>query len=169
MVLRFARYHAPRLMKFAGVGVVNVTLDVAVWQIAYWFLSAYGYGELRAAGFANGVGWFAAVTCSYFLNSYFTFRHAGVRAPLRITAYLRFVAAGLAGLATSTAALLVVLEVLRRRYDPAPLPLWGPIGAKLVAVGVAFWVNYAASYLFVFKRLAREADAAEAADDAEGV
>ncbi|MEO1310244.1 MAG: GtrA family protein [Pseudomonadota bacterium] len=161
MVLAFARYHAPRILKFGGVGVVNVLVDIAVYSLAYWVLSGMGYGELRAAGPANGLGWFVAVTGSYFLNSYFTFRHEGERAPLKLRSYLRFIGAGLAGLATSTVVLLVSLAFLKEQ-GPAVLEPYNHMVAKVIAIGVAFWVNYAMSYLFVFRPLAKVADAEEA-------
>ena len=174
MVLKFARYHAPRLLKFGGVGVVNVLVDFGVYSFAYWwFTTAYGLGELRAAGPANGLGWLFAVTTSYVLNSYFTFRHNGEHAPLRLRSYLRFVGAGLAGLATSTIILLFALDFLREQLPevlatlslPTDLARFAPHIAKLIAIGLAFWVNYAASYMLVFRPLAKEADEDEAAKE----
>jgi putative flippase GtrA len=89
---------------------------------------------------ANLISWSIAVTGSYVMNSSITFAAESGRR-LRLSAYLTFVASGVAGLLVNTATLLFAAEVLL-------LPVWL---AKAVAILASFLVNFSMSHFVVFR------------------
>jgi putative flippase GtrA len=79
-----------------------------------------------------------AVTCSYLLNSRFTFaKHAAGKMSPR--GYLLFAASQIAGFVAHTAMLVV-----SARFVPLPL-------AKLLGIGVGFVVNFTLARTIVFR------------------
>ena len=74
------------------------------------------------------------------MNSSITFAAESGR-QLRLSAYLKFVASGIAGLLANTAVLLFAAEVLL-------LPVWL---AKAVAILASFAVNFSLSHFVVFR------------------
>jgi putative flippase GtrA len=142
---------------FAMVGVVNTLVDYGVFLVARAVLSGSAAG-LAAIGslndfcqcsnatattlvIANLISWSVAVTGSYVMNASITFAAESGR-QLRLRAYLTFVASGIAGLLTNTAALLFAAEVLL-------LPVWL---AKAVAILASFVVNFSLSHFVVFRQ-----------------
>src|SRR5580700_9062087 len=128
---------------FAVVGVVNTLVDYGVFLLARTALSGSAAG-LAAVGslndfcqcsnatattlvVANLISWSVAVTGSYVMNSSITFAAESGR-QLRLSAYLKFVATGVAGLLANTAVLLFAAQVLL-------LPVWL---AKAVAIVASF-------------------------------
>jgi putative flippase GtrA len=83
---------------------------------------------------ANVCAWVVAVTCSYFLNSRFTFG----KAP-RFNDYLFFAATQVGGLVANTTAL-----VLTAPYVPL-------LVAKIIAIGFGFVVNFTLARFIVFR------------------
>jgi putative flippase GtrA len=141
---------------FAVVGVVNTLVDYGVFLLARAALSGSAAG-LAAIGslndfcqcsnatattlvIANLISWSVAVTGSYIMNASITFAAESGR-QLRLRAYLTFVASGIAGLLTNTAALLFAAEILL-------LPVWI---AKAVAILASFAVNFSLSHFVVFR------------------
>ena len=118
---------------YALVGLVNTAVDYAV------FLAAHVVLGLPLVA-ANTLSWMVAVSNSYLLNSTITFAAESGR-KLRWSAYFTFVASGILGWITNTAALLVGVEVL-------VLPVWL---AKLLAVMASFIVNFSLSHFVVFR------------------
>jgi putative flippase GtrA len=145
-----------KAVSFAVIGVVNTLIDYGVFLLARAALSGSAAG-LAAIGslndfcqcsnatattlvIANLISWSVAVTGSYVMNASITFAAESGR-QLRLRAYLTFVASGIAGLLTNTAALLFAAEVLL-------LPVWL---AKAVAILASFVVNFSLSHFVVFR------------------
>ncbi len=120
-----------QMFRFGLVGFVNAGVDVAVFFLALATIT----NSLVAANFC---AWVVAVTCSYFLNSRFTFAGASGRA-LSLKGYLMFVLTQVGGFVAHTAMLVV----------SAPyVPLWL---AKLLGIGVGFVVNFTLARAIVFR------------------
>ena len=124
---------AVKAVSFALVGVINASVDFGVFSFFYFYL---GFPII----FANLISWFVAVSGSYVMNSSITFAAESGR-QLRLSAYLTFVASGIAGLLINTATLLFAAEILL-------LPVWL---AKAVAILASFLVNFSMSHFVVFR------------------
>lgn len=130
---------AAQTIMFALVGFANVAVDLSVFFFALNVLT-------NSLVLANVASWIVAVSGSYVMNSYLTFAHESGRR-LRLRNYAAFAASQVAGLFANTATLVMVATVL---------PI---IGAKIVAILVAFVVNFTLARIFVFGR--RRAPAAK--------
>jgi len=119
---------------FALVGVVNTIIDLAVFILGYNFL------HLQLVP-ANLLAWLVAVSCSYVMNSTFTFAAESGR-KLRWRDYGTFVASGVVGAVVNTATLVLASYVV---------PVWV---AKAIAIGVSFLVNFSMSHFVVFRKRA---------------
>lgn len=137
-----ARAMLLKAMSFAAVGVVNTVLDLGVFLIALTYLTS----SLVAS---NVMAWFVAVSASYVMNSFITFAAESGR-KLTPRAYLTFLVSGIAGVVANTATLVVAAQVL---------PV---LGAKLLAIGVSFLVNFSLSHFVVFRKRPVPAAAAAA-------
>ncbi|MGA7488728.1 MAG: GtrA family protein [Xanthobacteraceae bacterium] len=123
---------------FAGIGVINTLVDLAV------FLAAYNLLGLPLVP-ANVLSWLVAVSGSYVMNSFVTFAAESGRR-LRWRSYGAFVASGIAGVITNTAILVVAAY-------------WVPVlMAKLLAIAASFAVNFSLSHFVVFKARAGGAE-----------
>ena len=120
-----------KAVSFAMVGAVNTVIDAGV-----FFLALHTVTDSLIA--ANLMAWFIAVTCSYVMNSFFTFAAESGR-QLRLRDYLRFVATGIVGAVANTTVLVVAAQFL---------PVWA---AKGLAIGVSFAVNFTLSHFVVFR------------------
>jgi putative flippase GtrA len=120
-----------KAVSFALVGVVNTLVDATVFFLALAFLTS----SLVAA---NVLGWIVGVTCSYVLNSHFTFAAESGR-KLRIAAYGKFVVSGIAGVVANTITLVIAAQFM---------PVWA---AKGCAILVSFLVNFSLSNFVVFR------------------
>jgi putative flippase GtrA len=123
---------------FALVGVVKTVIDLAV------FIFAYNVLHWRLIP-ANVLAWFVAVSCSYVMNSTFTFAVESGR-KLRWRDYGAFVASGMVGVVANTATLVLMSYVA---------PVWV---AKALAIGVSFLVNFSMSHFVVFRKRAEPAE-----------
>jgi putative flippase GtrA len=116
-----------QIASFGLIGFVNAGVDTAVFFAAISFLT----GNLIVA---NVCAWIVAVTCSYALNSRFTFGKT-----FRFKDYLFFAATQVGGLVANTTALVLT----------APLvPL---IVAKIIAIAFGFVVNFTLARFIVFR------------------
>jgi putative flippase GtrA len=116
-----------QVFSFGLIGFVNAGVDTAIFFAAITFLT----GNLIVA---NICAWVVAVSCSYLLNSRFTFKK-----PLRLKDYLFFATTQIGGLIANTTALVLT----------APLvPL---IVAKIIAIGFGFVVNFTLARFIVFR------------------
>jgi putative flippase GtrA len=123
---------------FAGVGVINSLVDLAV------FLAAYNLLKLPLVP-ANVLAWLVAVSGSYVMNSFVTFAAESGRR-LHWRAYGAFVASGIAGVIANTATLVVA-------------SYWVPVlAAKLLAIAASFAVNFSLSHFVVFRGRGRQAE-----------
>ena len=145
---------------FALVGVVNVAVNYTVFWLGLHLIKAVPAlaqglnwtaegcrcvsGENAEVIAANVVAWGVAVTGSYVMNSMTTFAAESGR-KLTWRAYFTFAASGLLGLLADTTTLLVAKTFL-------PIML-----AKLLAIGVAFVVNFSMSHFVVFRKKAGQA------------
>ncbi|MEA2994008.1 MAG: hypothetical protein QOD40_2928 [Alphaproteobacteria bacterium] len=130
-----------KAINFALVGVVNTGIDLAVFLLAYNVLAL-------ALVPANVLAWIVAVSASYVMNSFITFAAESGR-KLRWRDYGAFVTSGIAGVVANTTTLVVA-------------SYWIPVlGAKLLAIGVSFLVNFSLSHFVVFRKQRQPADPAK--------
>lgn len=120
-----------RFALFALVGVFNTGVDFAA------FSAAVLAGVHPAI--ANLIAFAVANPLSYVVNGRVTFRNASGPARLSLAGYGKFCAAHLVSLAISTG-----IVVWLSAYA-------GPFYAKLAAVGVALFINYAVSAIWVYR------------------
>jgi putative flippase GtrA len=158
-----------KALAFGLVGIVNTVVDYGIFLLARaafntspHALAAFASvshacqcGDTATIGLiaANTISWLVAVSGSYVMNSSITFAAESGR-QLKWSAYLAFVASGVAGWLANTATLLVAAEVLL-------LPVWL---AKIIAILASFVVNFSLSHFVVFR--VRPAPAADARKDA---
>jgi putative flippase GtrA len=117
------------IVRFAGVGAISTTADILLLHALYpAVLSIY---------WATAVGFLAGLTIGFLLNGRFVF---GVDRTAR-----RYIKYGLA----SFAGLMLTEFIIHILYQE--LGLTGPLGAKLVAVGVVFFWNYSLSRFWAFR------------------
>ncbi|RJF76547.1 GtrA family protein [Rhodopseudomonas palustris] len=128
---RRARPMLAKLVSFAGIGVINAMVDLAVFTVAYELL------KLPLVP-ANVMAWLVAVSLSYVMNSMITFRTESGRS-LNRGAYLSFVASGTLGVATATTTLVVLSHFV------------SVFAAKLLSIIVSFVVNFSMSHFVVFR------------------
>jgi putative flippase GtrA len=116
-----------QIVSFGLIGFINAGIDTAVFFAALKLVT----DNLIVA---NVCAWIVAVTCSYALNSRFTFKK-----PFRLKDYLFFATTQIGGLVANTTALVLT----------APLvPL---IVAKIIAIGFGFIVNFTLARFIVFR------------------
>ena len=130
-----------QMFRFGLVGLVNAGVDAAVFFTAVAILTHIAAVSIHPDWIlilSNACSWVVAVTCSYVLNSRFTFaHHAGGKMSLRD--YLLFAASQISGFIAHTAML-----VMAAKYFPLPI-------AKLLGIGVGFVVNFTLARAIVFR------------------
>jgi putative flippase GtrA len=142
---------------FALVGLVNTAIDASVFFVAYgvlsrsaaaavtlsWLATTCGCADLHTVTLvtANLLAWVVAVSFSYVMNSMTTFAAESGR-KLTWQAYGIFLASGVIGAIANTTTLVLAAKVM---------PVWG---AKALAIGVSFLVNFAMSHFVVFRKKA---------------
>lgn len=119
------------MVRFAIVGVINTTIDFAIF-------SALHFGADFGIVAANVLSFLVAVTNSFVMNRVWTF--SGRRGSGRLRYQLpMFVALNTVGLALSTVTVLALSEMM---------PV---IAAKVCAIVVVFLWNYATIQRFVYR------------------
>lgn len=116
-----------QILSFGLIGFFNAGVDTAIFFAAL-------YTVTNNLVVANVCAWAVAVTCSYLLNSRFTFG----KKP-RLKDYFFFAATQAGGLIANT--VTVVLTA----------PLVPLIVAKIFAIGAGFVVNFSLARLIVFR------------------
>jgi putative flippase GtrA len=128
---RSLRALAGQMASFGLIGFVNAGVDAAVFFLALATVT-------KSLVVANTAAWAVAVTCSYLLNSRFTFvATSGGR--YRLADYAIFVLTQVGGFLANTAILL---------FAAAYLPL---IAAKVLAIAGGFVVNFTLARAIVFR------------------
>lgn len=122
---------ASKMTSFAVIGLGNSFLDFGVFTFAYKVLAL----PIVAS---NIVAWMVAVTVSYFLNTWITFRAESGRV-FTLKNYLSFAASGILGVIVTTATLVVLSH-----YIPVLM-------AKIVSTFSGFVVNFAMAHFVVFR------------------
>jgi putative flippase GtrA len=132
---------AGQMFRFGLVGLVNAGVDAAVFFTTVAILTHWVSLAIHPDWtliLSNACAWIAGVSCSYVLNSRFTFaHHAGGKMSPR--GYLLFAASQIAGFIAHTAML-----VAAAKYFPLPV-------AKLFGIGVGFVVNFTLARVIVFR------------------
>jgi putative flippase GtrA len=145
---------AVKAVSFALIGVINASVDFAVFSFFYYFLGV-------PIVVSNLISWLVAVTGSYVMNSMTTFAAESGR-QLRFKDYGSFLLAQIAGLVANTATVIVVsysipgllhvfvgpgatLQIGGRAIDPV-------LVGKVFAIGASFLVNFTLSHFVVFRR-----------------
>jgi putative flippase GtrA len=116
-----------QIVSFGLIGFVNAGVDTAV-----FFTALYTVTDNLVV--ANVCAWVVAVSCSYLLNSRFTFGK-----PLRFQDYLFFATTQVGGLIANTVTLLLAAP-----YVPLLI-------AKIFGIGAGFVVNFSLARLIVFR------------------
>ncbi|MET0969313.1 MAG: GtrA family protein [Tardiphaga sp.] len=119
------------MISFGVIGLGNTVIDFGVFSFAYQVM---GLSLVPA----NVMAWLVAVTCSYVMNTMFTFRAESGRV-LRRKDYASFVASGVLGVVATTTTLVVLSHVM---------PVYA---AKLVSIAAGFVVNFAMTHFVVFR------------------
>lgn len=118
-------------LRFCAVGAVNTLIDFGVFVALF-----YGAGVHLVL--ANTLGFAAALVNSYVLNRIWTFDD---RKPSKGGwQFMAFVLLAVAGVGISNIVIILLA------------PVWGALGAKLVAVAVTLAWNYTTSRYWVFRR-----------------
>ena len=129
-----AQIHLFGILKFGAVGVCGFLVDASVLYLAWSWLGIDLYSS-------RVLSYICAATTTWWLNRTWTFRSRDER---HWAEWLRFVALNLSGgiVNYTTYALLVTFAPLFGRY---------PVLAVAVGSLSGMFVNYAASYVWVFK------------------
>src|SRR6476661_4030415 len=130
----FVALRSPTILKmvsFAMVGVANALVDFGVFAFAYKLLG-------MPLVLSNVVAWLVAVSGSYVMNTFITFRHESGRI-LRRKDYLKFFASGILGVFIATTT-LVALSYFVEVFV-----------AKLASILVGFVANFSMSHFVVFR------------------
>jgi|SRR5947209_5833711 putative flippase GtrA len=134
---------ALKAVSFALVGVVNATVDFAVFSFFYFYL---GFPII----IANMISWFVAVTGSYVMNSMTTFAAESGR-KLRLRSYATFLLAQVAGFVANTATVYLVPIVIGMMLGIDRTSTHLVLIGKLLAIGSSFLVNFSLSHFVVFR------------------
>src|ERR1700722_4900040 len=134
---------ALKAVSFALVGVINATVDFAVFSFFYFYL---GFPIIVS----NLISWFVAVTGSYVMNSMTTFAAESGR-KLRFKSYATFLLAQVAGLVANTATVYLVPIVIGKMLGIDSTSTTLVLVGKLLAIGSSFLVNFSLSHFVVFR------------------
>jgi len=130
-----------QMFRFGLVGILNAAVDAAVFfstiAALKYFASAF-HSDWQLI-IANSASFMVAVSCSYILNSRFTFRKN--QSELNLRDYFLFTASQITGFFAHTATL-----VMAAKYVPLPL-------AKLLGIGIGFVVNFTLARVIVFRKI----------------
>ena len=132
---------AGQMFRFGLVGLVNAGVDAAVFFTVRAILKQIAAVALHPDWIlilANSCSWIVAVTCSYVLNSRFTFT-GHTASKMQFRDYLLFAASQFGGFLAHTA----MLVTAARFFDV--------LVAKLLGIGVGFVVNFTLARAIVFR------------------
>ncbi len=131
--------------KFFVVGVLNTGLDFAILNFLMRMTGTY---EGQSILYFNTISFCVAVTNSYLLNKYWTFKDkATADAPGQ---FVKFVGVSFVGLLFNNSIVYFITTLVDPLFGLSPV-LWANF-AKAIAVGVVLAWNFAGYKLFVFKK-----------------
>lgn len=133
-----------QFVKFAAVGSMNTALDVGLVNLLSLIFKVY-------SGFPivifNIISVIVAMTNSYFLNKFWSFKSGS---PIAAWEFGKFAAVSLTALTINTA-IVYLLTTIIGAPPHISAPIWENI-AKLIAVPVTLFINFAGYKFLVFKK-----------------
>lgn len=134
--------------KFVVVGVVNTLIDFAVLNLLM-FATDIAAGVWYAA--FKGISFLAAVTNSYFMNRFWTFKGEGQQNKSKELA--QFFVVSCIGFGINVGTAYLVVNVISHQFDSLALAakLWANVGALAATAASMIW-NFIGYKFIVFKK-----------------
>jgi putative flippase GtrA len=124
-------YISSQLIKFALVGITGMGLDFGT----TWLLKE----KAKINKFvANACGFSIAVVNNFILNKYWTFDNQN---PIATEQFIKFLVISIVGLGINSLLLFILLKKIKGNFYLV----------KLVVIGLVFFWNFSANYLYTFK------------------
>jgi len=120
-----------QLIKFALVGITGMGLDFGT----TWLLKE----KVKINKFvANAAGFSIAVVNNFILNKYWTFDNQN---PIATEQFIKFLVISIVGLGINSLLLFILLKKIKGNFYLV----------KLAVIGLVFFWNFSANYLYTFK------------------
>ena len=124
-------FFSSQLLKFALVGITGMGLDFGT----TWLLKE----KIKINKFlANAAGFSIAVINNFLLNKYWTFDNQN---PIATEQFVKFLVISIVGLGINSLLLFILLKKIKGNFYLV----------KLVVIGLVFFWNFSANYLYTFK------------------
>jgi putative flippase GtrA len=124
-------YISSQLIKFALVGITGMGLDFGT----TWLLKE----KVKINKFiANASGFSIAVVNNFILNKYWTFDNQN---PIATEQFVKFLVISIIGLGINSLLLFILLKKIKGNFYLV----------KLAVIGLVFFWNFSANYLYTFK------------------
>jgi putative flippase GtrA len=124
-------FFSSQLIKFALVGITGMGLDFGT----TWLLKE----KVKINKFiANASGFSIAVVNNFILNKYWTFDNQN---PIATEQFIKFLVISIVGLGINSLLLFILLKKIKGNFYLV----------KLVVIGLVFFWNFSANYLYTFK------------------
>ena len=124
-------FFSSQLIKFALVGITGMGLDFGT----TWLLKE----KIKINKFlANAAGFSIAVINNFLLNKYWTFDNQN---PIITEQFVKFLVISIVGLGINSLLLFILLKKIRGNFYLV----------KLAVIGLVFFWNFSANYLYTFK------------------
>ena len=124
-------FFSSQLLKFALVGITGMGLDFGT----TWLLKE----KIKINKFmANAAGFCIAVVNNFMLNKYWTFDNQN---PIATEQFVKFLVISIVGLGINSLLLFILLKKSKGNFYLV----------KLAVIGLVFFWNFSANYLYTFK------------------
>jgi putative flippase GtrA len=124
-------FFSSQLIKFALVGITGMGLDFGT----TWLLKE----KIKINKFvANACGFSIAVVNNFILNKYWTFDNQN---PIATEQFVKFLVISIVGLGINSLLLFILLKKIKGNFYLV----------KLAVIGLVFFWNFSANYLYTFK------------------
>lgn len=124
-------FFSSQLIKFALVGITGMGLDFGT----TWLLKE----KVKINKFmANAAGFSFAVVNNFMLNKYWTFDNQN---PIATEQFVKFLVISIVGLGINSLLLFILLKKIKGNFYLV----------KLAVIGLVFFWNFSANYLYTFK------------------
>lgn len=134
-----------QFIKFVAIGILNTALDFGILNLLSYLTGIYAGPKLVPL---NLISFAIAVTNSYFLNRYWTFKITGAR--VSGVEFGSFVGITLIGFGINTGVLVLITTFFDPPFGLSP-HLWENV-AKVIATGFSLIWNFAGYKFWVFRR-----------------